>query len=137
MADSDGWTVQKVVIVFMLFLTAGLCEIAGGWLIWKNVRGGKPYWWSIIGAVILVLYGFVPTLQPLDDFGRVYAVYGGIFIALSFAWSAVLDGFRPDTGDLIGSFVALIGVCICLFWPRTEDSGEILGTSDSVSMEPT
>ena len=31
-------------------------------------------------------YGFIPCLQPMSDFGRIYAVYGGFFIVLSFVW---------------------------------------------------
>ena len=41
--------------------------------------------------MVLVLYGFIPCLQPISDFGRVYAVYGGFFIALSYLW-----GERPN-----------------------------------------
>lgn len=28
------------------------------------------------GAAVLVAYGFIPTLQPTDNFGRIFAVYG-------------------------------------------------------------
>ena len=62
--------------------------------------------------------GFLPTLQPLDDFGRLYAVYGGVFIGMSFCWAAVFDGAKPDMGDLVGSCIALLGVCVVLAWPR-------------------
>ena len=31
------------------------------------------------------------ALQPVSEFGRVYAAYGGIFIALSLAWEIVVD----------------------------------------------
>lgn len=30
-------------------------------------------------------------MQPMDDFGRLYAVYGGFFILLSFLWGRVLS----------------------------------------------
>ena len=53
-----------------LFLAAGLAEIGGGWLVWQSVRENKPAWWAVAGGAVLVLYGFIPTLQPLDDFGR-------------------------------------------------------------------
>ena len=49
----------------------------------------------MLGGVALVGYGFIPTLQHLDDFGRLYAVYGGFFIALAFVWSYYFDGFVP------------------------------------------
>lgn len=104
-----------------LFILAGLAEIGGGWLIWEAVRDAKPWWWAVIGSVVLICYGFIPTLQPLDDFGRLYAVYGGVFIMLSLAWATILDGFEADKGDYIGSAIALAGVGVVLFWPRREE----------------
>ena len=65
----------------------------------------------------LILYGIVPTLQPAN-FGRVYAAYGGIFIALSVFWGWKIDNVVPDRLDLIGGFIALIGVSIIMYWPR-------------------
>jgi small multidrug resistance family-3 protein len=46
-----------------------------GWL-----RQNKPLPWAII-----VLCSVVAALQPITAFGRVYAAYGGIFIALTLA----------------------------------------------------
>ena len=59
-----------------LFFAAGLAEIGGGWLVWKAVREGAPRWWAAGGALVLAAYGFIPCLQPIDDFGRLYAAYG-------------------------------------------------------------
>ena len=112
------WGVLLVLEVALLFLLAGLAEIGGGWMVWKSVREAKPWWWAVCGSLILVLYGFVPTLQPLNDFGRLYAVYGCIFIGLSFAWGYYFDGMQIDKGDIIGSALALAGGCTALFWPR-------------------
>ena len=101
-----------------LFFAAGLAEIGGGWLVWKAVREGAPRWWAACGGLVLAAYGFIPCLQPIDDFGRLYAAYGGIFIGMSFAWARIVDGMVLDKGDVIGSAVALIGVAIVLLWPR-------------------
>lgn len=116
--DGFLWTALVVLKVAVLFLLAGLAEIGGGWLVWQAVRESRPWWWALIGSAVLVFYGFVPTLQPLSDFGRLYAVYGGIFIGLSYVWGVVFDGMRVDRGDLIGSLLSLAGVCVALFWPR-------------------
>jgi small multidrug resistance family-3 protein len=64
------------------------------------------------------LYGIIPTLQT-SNFGRVYAAYGGIFIALALLWSWQIDHVVPDRFDIIGAAVALIGMFIIMYWPRT------------------
>ena len=65
-----------------------------------------------------MLYGFIPCLQPGDEFGRIYAVYGGFFIFLSYVWGWKFDGMKPDTGDVVGGSLALASVLLILFWPR-------------------
>ncbi|ANB59788.1 hypothetical protein GFC30_2178 [Anoxybacillus amylolyticus] len=73
-------------IAFMLFLLAGFAEIGGAYLIWLWLRESKPVWYGVIGGVILVAYGIIPTLQQFPSFGRVYAAYGGVFVVLSVLW---------------------------------------------------
>jgi len=100
------------------FVLAGLCEIGGGYLIWLWLRENRPIGYGAVGAVILVLYGIIPTLQPAN-FGRVYAAYGGVFIALSVLWGWKIDGIVPDRFDVIGGCIALIGVAVIMYWPRS------------------
>lgn len=99
-------------MIFGLFVLAGLCEIGGGYLVWGWLRESLILPWAILGAVVLVLYGVVAALQPIPEFGRVYAAYGGIFVVLSIVWATVLDGFRPDRYDLLGAVVVLAGVLL-------------------------
>jgi small multidrug resistance family-3 protein len=101
-----------------LFVLAGLCEIIGGYLIWLWFKQDKPIWYGIGGAVLLALYGVVATYQTAS-FGRVYATYGGIFIVLSILWAWKVDNFKPDRYDIIGALVALAGVYIMFYAPRT------------------
>jgi small multidrug resistance family-3 protein len=107
-----------VVRSVILFIVAGMCEIGGGWLVWKWLRDRKPGWWGLFGGLFLILYGVIPTLQT-SHFGRIYAVYGGFFIVLSLLWGWGIDGNRPDRADLSGAFVALVGVCVMMYWPRS------------------
>lgn len=100
-----------------LFLLAGLFEIGGGYLVWLWLKEGRSIWVAVAGAVILILYGVIPTLQPAN-FGRVYATYGGIFIVLSILWGWQVDKIVPDRFDLIGGLIALVGVLVIMYWPR-------------------
>src|SRR5213592_1164218 len=84
----------------ILFVAAGLCEIGGGYLVWQWLRNGRGLAMGVVGSVVLVLYGVIPTFQP-QHFSRVYAAYGGVFVALSLAWGWILDGQRPDRFDLL------------------------------------
>jgi len=109
---------ETVVKSFAIFMLAGLCEIGGGYLIWLWVKEDKPLWYGVLGGLILAFYGVVATWQP-TGFGRVYATYGGIFIAMSLLWAWYVDGFRPDKYDVLGAVIALIGVCIIYYAPRS------------------
>ncbi|WP_028280332.1 YnfA family protein [Arthrobacter sp. H5] len=104
--------------IIVLFVFAALAEIGGAWLIWQSVREAKPWWWAGLGVMALGTYGFIATLQPDANFGRILAAYGGVFVAGSLAWGMVLDGFRPDRWDIIGSMICLIGVAVIMFAPR-------------------
>lgn len=100
-----------------LFILAGLCEIGGGYLVWLWLRENKSILFALIGAVVLVLYGVIPTFQPAH-FGRVYAAYGGIFVVLSILWGWRIDKIVPDRYDLIGGLICLAGVFVIMYWPR-------------------
>ncbi len=100
-----------------LFFIAGLFEIGGGYLVWLWLREGRNIWVGLAGAVVLVLYGVVPTLQPAH-FGRVYAAYGGVFVVLSILWGWKIDNILPDRFDIIGGLICLVGVGVIMYWPR-------------------
>jgi len=108
---------MKIFYSILLFVLAGLCEIGGGYLVWLWLRENKPWWFGVIGGIILVLYGVVATWQPAN-FGRVYAAYGGVFIIMAILWGWKVDGFIPDRYDIIGGIVALVGMGIIMYAPR-------------------
>jgi len=93
---------MEIIKSLFYFILAGMFEIGGGYLVWLWLREGKPILFGLLGALVLVLYGAVPTLQPAN-FGRVYAAYGGVFIALSILWGWKVDNY---------------GVLIIMYWPR-------------------
>ena len=101
-----------------LFTLAGLCEIGGGYLVWLWLKEGKPLLWGGLGALILILYGVVPTWQTESAFGRVYAAYGGIFVILSTFWAWGIERQTPDVYDWLGGCLCLLGVAVIMWSPR-------------------
>jgi small multidrug resistance family-3 protein len=101
-----------------LFLLAAVLEIGGGYLVWIWLRGGRNWTFGIIGFVFLATYGVIPVFQAeANPFGRIYAAYGAVFIAMSLAWGWAIDGIRPDYLDWIGGAICLVGTTV-LMWPR-------------------
>jgi small multidrug resistance family-3 protein len=101
-----------------LFVLAAVAEIGGAWLIWQGVREHRGLVWIGAGVIALGLYGFVATLQPDANFGRILAAYGGVFVAGSLAWGMIVDKFRPDRYDIIGALICLVGVGVIMYVPR-------------------
>lgn len=94
---------ERLLVIGGLFVLAGLCEIGGGYLVWGWMREHRPLAWALLGALVLAAYGVVAALQPISEFGRVYAAYGGVFIALALgrgAWS--WTGSGPTGGTCWG-----------------------------------
>lgn len=103
----------------VLFVMAAVAEIGGAYLVWQGVREKRGIVFIGAGVLALGLYGFVATFQPSPHFGRILAAYGGVFVAGSLAWGIIFDGFRPDRYDIIGAGIALIGVAVIMYAPRS------------------
>jgi small multidrug resistance family-3 protein len=106
-----------IIITLTLFFAAALTEIGGGYLVWLWLRKNKKLLLGLIGAIILFIYGIIPTLQPAH-FGRVYAAYGGIFIVSSIIWGVTIDKKRPDRYEILGSLISFIGALMIFYAPR-------------------
>lgn len=101
-----------------LFVVAALSEIGGAWLVWQGVRQRRGLLFIIGGVLALGFYGFVATFQPFQQFGRILAAYGGVFVAGSLVWGVIFDGFRPDRFDVIGAGLCILGVAVIMYAPR-------------------
>jgi small multidrug resistance family-3 protein len=102
-----------------LFVLAALFEIGGAWLVWQGVREHRGLLWIGAGVMALGAYGFVATLQPDPNFGRILAAYGGVFVAGSLAWGMIADGYRPDRWDVTGALICLAGMAVIMYAPRS------------------
>ena len=113
MRAMSGATIRSI----LYFLLARLMKISGGYLMWLWIREKWAWWVGLIGALIIVGYGVVPTFQ-LANFGRVCAAYGGVFVIMSLFWGWLIDGVKPDLSDFIGVLFCLIGVGFIVYTPR-------------------
>jgi small multidrug resistance family-3 protein len=109
---------KKILSSLFFFFIAGLCEIGGGYLVWLWLREDMSWILGAIGGFVLFLYGIVPTLQP-SYFHRIYAAYGGVFIAMALVWGFLFENIIPDFYDMLGAVIAIIGVVIIFYVPRT------------------
>lgn len=108
-----------MLIAVFIFVLAGLAEIGGGYMVWLWLRESRPLWYGIVGSLVLIAYGIIPTLQSFPSFGRVYAAYGGVFVVLAVLWGWLVDKKAPDMYDWIGAAICLIGVSVMLWAPRS------------------
>ena len=86
-------------------------------MVWKWLRGNKGKIFALVGALVLFSYGISMTLQT-ENFGKVYATYGGIFVISSIVWGYWVDKKKPDRFEIIGSLVVLTGIAVMFYLPR-------------------
>lgn len=101
-----------------LFFITALAEIIGCYLPYLWLREGKSVWLLVPAAFSLMLFAWLLSLHPTAA-GRVYAAYGGVYICMAIVWLWAVDGVRPTTWDIVGSAVALLGMAIIMFAPRS------------------
>ena len=65
-----------------IFFLAAFFEIFGCFAFWLYFRLGKTPWWIVLGVISLILFAYVLTKIDVENAGRIYAIYGGIYIIL-------------------------------------------------------
>lgn len=104
-----------------LFILTALAEILGCYLPWLWLRkGGSP--WLLIPAVgSLMLFVWLLTLHPTAS-GRVYAAYGGVYVATALVWLRLVDGAELTRTDIVGAGIALLGMAVIVVgWQATQN----------------
>lgn len=77
-----------------LFLLTAIAEIVGCYLPYLWLKWAKSVWLLVPAAASLALFAWLLTLHETAS-GRVYASYGGVYIAVDLAWLWLVDGIRP------------------------------------------
>lgn len=97
----------------LLFLATAVAEIVGCYLPYLWLRKGGPVWLLIPAAISLALFAWLLTLHPTAA-GRVYAAYGGVYIAVALLWLWLVDGIRPTLHDWVGAGLCFAGMLVIM-----------------------
>jgi len=100
-----------------LFAITAIAEIVGCYLPYLWLKQGKSAWLLLPAAASLALFVWLLTLHP-HAAGRVYAAYGGVYIAVAIAWLWAVDSIRPTFTDVLGVSICLVGVLIIMLGGR-------------------
>lgn len=103
--------------VASLFIVTAVAEILGCYLPYLWLRHGYSAWLLVPAAFSLAAFVWLLSLHPTAA-GRVYAAYGGVYVAVAIAWLWTVNGVRPTTWDITGSLVTLTGMSIIILGAR-------------------
>lgn len=97
-----------------LFVLTALTEIFGCYLPYLWLRRSATPWLLAPAALSLAVFAWLLTLHPAAA-GRVYAAYGGVYIAVALVWLWRVDGVPLTRWDVTGAAVALAGMGIIVW----------------------
>jgi small multidrug resistance family-3 protein len=103
-----------LVRTFALFVLTAFAEILGCFLPYLWLKKDRSAWLLLPAALSLALFAYLLTLHPAAA-GRVYAAYGGVYIAVALVWLWKVDGIALTAWDLTGAAVALVGMSIIVW----------------------
>lgn len=109
--------VLNVARTVSLFVATAVAELLGCYLPYLWLRRGRSALLVLPAALCLALFAWLLTLHPTAS-GRVYAAYGGVYVAMAVLWLWAVDGVRPSRWDLLGVSITLLGMAILMFAPR-------------------
>lgn len=95
----------------LLFFATALAEIVGCFLPYLWLRQAGPAWLLLPAALSLAAFVWLLSLHPAAS-GRVYAAYGGVYVATALLWLRVVDGVELSAYDWLGAGIALFGMAI-------------------------
>jgi small multidrug resistance family-3 protein len=105
---------MSLVRVFGLFVLTALAEILGCYLPYVWLRKGGSMWLLVPAALSLALFSWLLTLHPAAA-GRVYAAYGGVYVAVALIWLWRIDRVPLTLWDIVGAAVSITGMVIIVW----------------------
>lgn len=101
----------------LLFVLTALAEIGGCYLPYLWMRQGRSAWLLLPAVACLAAFVWLLSLHPAAS-GRVYAAYGGVYVAVALGWLWLVDGVRPQRWDVLGVALCLAGMAVIMAAPR-------------------
>ncbi|OYW25107.1 MAG: hypothetical protein B7Z55_00355 [Planctomycetales bacterium 12-60-4] len=108
----------------LLFIITAIAELVGCYLPYLWLRKDGSLWLLIPAVISLSAFAWLLTLHPAAS-GRVYAAYGGVYVATAVIWLWLIDGVQPSCWDLLGAAVTMFGMAIIMFAPRPADEFQL------------
>lgn len=107
----------KLLLTLALFICTAVAEILGCYLPYLILRQNKSPWLWLPTLLSLAVFVWLLSLHPTAS-GRVYAAYGGIYIAVALFWLHYVDQVRLSTWDIVGGCVVVLGAAIIITQPQ-------------------
>ncbi|GGM03978.1 MAG: YnfA family protein [Moraxella osloensis] len=108
---------KQILFTVGLFTITAIAEIVGCYLGYQLLLEKKPLWYLIPLVISLAIFVWLLTLHPTAT-GRVYAAYGGIYVAVALIWLHLVDKVTLTAWDIAGGSIVLLGACIIIFQPQ-------------------
>jgi small multidrug resistance family-3 protein len=117
--ESKGRLRMLVLKTFVLFVITAFAEIVGCYLPYVWLRKNGSAWLLVPAFLSLALFAWLLTLHPAAS-GRVYAAYGGVYVAVALFWLWQIDRVPITRWDIAGVLVAMTGMGIIVWggWAR-------------------
>lgn len=101
----------------LLFVLTAISEIVGCWLVLTARQPDRSNWLLLPAMGSLAVFAWLLSLHPAAS-GRVYAAYGGIYVAVALLWLLVVDRIALTRWDALGGALMVLGslVIIVAHW---------------------
>lgn len=91
-------------------------EMLGCYFPQMILNDGKSHWLWIPTAISLLAFVLLLTLHPAAS-GRIYAAYGGIYVASALVWLKIVDRKYLTYYDIIGGVIVVTGALVIICQP--------------------
>lgn len=102
-------------MAFGFYFLAAFFEIAGCYAFWVWWKLDKSIMWVVPGVISLIAFAWILAQVEASYAGRAYAAYGGVYIAMSLLWGALVERQMPNGYDFLGVALCFAGAAVIFF----------------------